>query len=75
MPADVVELDQARRAAVSRAERRGLALVIQAEPGAVRVLVGTEDDGVELGLTPELADSVADELRRAAADARRGGRG
>jgi hypothetical protein len=68
-PAEPISLADARRRREAKTERVRLALVVQAEPGAVRLLVGTTD-GVEFGLSPELADEIAEELARAAREAR-----
>lgn len=69
MPAEVVSLAQVRR---ERAEesREALPLVVESEPGAVRVVIGDGDDEVELGLTPALAEAIGAELARAARAAR-----
>jgi hypothetical protein len=64
-----VSLLDARRKRQAKTERARRALVVQAEPGAVRLLIGTVD-GVEFGLSPELADAIAEDLARAAREAR-----
>jgi hypothetical protein len=69
VPAEPVSLLDARRKRDAKIERQRLALVVQAEPGSVRLLIGTVD-GVEFGLSPELAESVAEDLARAAREAR-----
>ena len=76
MSANVLSLQRARcRRRVATEERLArrlppLAIVIQAEQDAVRFLAGDEDDVVELGLTPEQAESIARDLLRAARAAR-----
>lgn len=44
--------------------RHGIAVALQAAPGAVTMIVGTEDDGAEVWLSPEEADSLSDDLKR-----------
>ncbi len=44
--------------------RHGIAVALQAAPGAVTMLVGNEDDGAEVWLSPEEADSLGEDLKR-----------
>jgi hypothetical protein len=65
MPADVIPL-ASRRAPKAKAplERHGIAVALQASPGAVSMIVGNSDDGAEVWLSPEEADSLGDDLKR-----------
>lgn len=76
MPAepDVVCLAGARRARKLRDQRKGLALVVQAEPDAVRVIVGNEDEGAELAVDPDLGEVIALEILEACKAAREASR-
>lgn len=56
-----------------RAEQT-FAYAIQTEPQSVRIILGDDADGVELGLDPDEADSFATEIHAAAAAARAGRR-
>ena len=66
-----ISLEAALQKRQARIERRGLALAIQSEPDVVRAIVGNADDGVELAMSPELAEEIAAELVRASAAARK----
>jgi hypothetical protein len=69
VPAEVVNLARVRQER-NEESRDALPLVVESEPGAVRVVIGDGDDEVELGLTPALADAISAELARAARAAR-----
>jgi hypothetical protein len=70
MPAKIIRLVPRERE--GREELATFAYSIQAEPQAVRIIVGTDEDGIELGLSPAAADLLAEDIRRAADHARRG---
>lgn len=55
---------------MTRAERERLPLVVQRVDDTVNIIVGNEADGAELWIDPDLADAVADEIKRCAASAR-----
>lgn len=55
---------------LEREERHGIAVALQASQGAVTMIVGTSDDGAEVWLSPEEAESLGDDLRRCARAAR-----
>jgi hypothetical protein len=65
-----IDLAAARRRRLARDERERLPLVVQQVDDTVNIIVGSADDGAELWIDPDLADEVADELRRVAAAAR-----
>jgi hypothetical protein len=44
--------------------RHGIAVALQAAPGAVTMIVGNEEDGAEVWLSPEEADSLGQDLQR-----------
>ncbi len=54
----------------ARHARPSLPLVIQQVDDTVNIIMGNREDGVELWVEPELADEIAEELRRVAQAAR-----
>lgn len=59
-----------RRARELREQRKGLALAVQAEPNAVRIILGNEKDGAELGIDPDMAECIGLEILAASKAAR-----
>lgn len=66
-----IDLAAARRRRDVRTARGTLPLVVATVDDTVNVIAGTRDDGVDIWLEPDLADEIADELKRCAADARK----
>lgn len=69
MPAKVIRL--VPRSRPVREEEPPFAYTIQAEANAVRVILGTNANGVELGLSPDDADTLAADIHLAAEHARK----
>jgi hypothetical protein len=72
VPAEVTNLAQVRRERADE-RREALPLVVESERGAVRLVIGAGEDEVELAVSPDLADEIGDEIKRAAREARRRG--
>ena len=51
--------------------RQGIAVALQASPGAVTMIVGTADDGAEVWMSPDEAYSLGEDLKRFALSAGR----
>ena len=71
MDGNPVDLGAARRARTVRVARTALPLVVAQVDDSVNMIAGTHEDGVDLWMGPDLADEIAAELQRCAADARK----
>jgi hypothetical protein len=65
-----LDLAAARKRRYLREQRTVLPLVVQQVDDTVNIIVGTEADGAELWIDPDLAEAVADEIKRCAESAR-----